>query len=107
MVTKPSNKQFHCLACRKTLLDVPKLLSSVIATDELEVKAFVQSAPAPQSAFSHLPRHRVLHTTSELTNILTLCKSLAETTTSNDSSHLISMAAHLLEYYLEIQSSEK
>ena len=106
VITKSSNMQFHCFACLETLIDVPKLLSSVIVTDKLEVKAFVLSASIPQSVFSHLLPHRVLSTTLELTNILAWHRSLAETPTSNDSSHLISMAAHLLEHYLEIQSSK-
>ena len=100
--TKSSKMQFHCFACLETLTDVPKLLSSVIVIDKLQVKAFVLSAPIPQSVFSHLLLHRVLSTTSELTNILALCKSLAENPTSNDSRHLISMATHLLKQYLEI-----
>ena len=98
MVTKSSNLQFHCVACLKTLTDVPKLLSYVIATDKPEVKSFVVSAPVPQLVFSDLLPPRVLSITSNLTNILALCKSFAESPTSNDSS-LISMAAHLLEHY--------
>ena len=94
--------QFHCFACLIALIEVPKLLLSVIVTDKLELKAFVLFAPVPQSVFSHLLPHRVLSSISELTNILALCKSLAETRISNDSSHLISMAAHLLEHHLEI-----
>ena len=74
-------------------------------TDKPEVKAFVLSAPIPQSVFFYLLPDRVLYTTSELTNILALWKSLEKTPTSNDSSHSISMATHLLEQYLEIQSS--
>ena len=58
-------------------IDAPCLRVSVIVNENLELKVFVLSTALPISAYDHLLSCKTLQTTSELTNILAFCKSLA------------------------------
>ena len=75
-ISTSNHMQFHYIACQENFYDTSKLLSSVVVTEDLIVKPFVLSTPLPSSSFCHIIAGTKLSNTSELLNILALCKSL-------------------------------
>ena len=71
--------EFHYILSTgiKDEIDAPCLQVSVIVNENLELKVFVLSTALPISAYGHLLSCKTLQTTSELSNILAFCKSLA------------------------------
>ena len=59
---------------------VPTLLASVLVTENLDMKVYVRSAVLPYSAYQHLMPLKQLKTTTQFSNMLSLCKSLSDET---------------------------
>ena len=73
-ISTSNRMQFHYIACQENFYDTSKLLSSVVVTEDLIVKPFVLSTPLPSSSFCHIIAGTKLSNTSEILNILALCK---------------------------------
>lgn len=100
-VAEDSCIQFHYLNCSAELLEAPKLLASVIITTSLQIHMFVSSAVIPVSAYKYLLSSTNLKTTTELTNLLALCKSICDNCSGGTSnSFSFSLAVSLLEQYI-------
>ena len=78
IVETDTSLEFHIFSRRENLFERPKLLVSVIIADTMELSAFVQSAYVPSATFEHLMSSKFLKTTSELLNVLALCKQLSD-----------------------------
>ena len=96
-LSNSNNMQFHFIGYQENFEDAPKLLSSVIVTEELTTKLFVLSTPLPPSPFFHIMSGTKLSNTSQLINILTLCKSFLQI---NNSNIFVNTAINFLEKYL-------
>ena len=95
---------FHYIELSNQLLDAPKLLGSVIITDKLEIQMFVSSASIPSSTYNHLlsssSRANSLKTTTELSNLLSFCKSACDRASDFNGNTCISLVVSLLNHYL-------
>ena len=98
--------QFHYIACQENFHDTPKLLPSVVLTEDLIVKHFVLSTPLPSSSFCHIIAGTKLSNTSELLKILALCKSLSQMDSSINSKVFISTTINCLEIFLSTRLDE-
>ena len=98
-ISTSNSRQFHYIACQENFYDTPKLLSSVVVRKDLIVKPFVLSTPLPSSSFCHIIAGTKLFNTSELLNILALCKSLLQMDSSINSKVFISTAVNCLEMF--------
>ena len=104
-VMEDNQAWFHYISTPETtqnpIKTAPNLLASVLVTGSFQVKAFVRSATLPCSAYKHLLTSQYLTTTSELTNLLALCKSLSDNSHSNNThQYLLNLTVSLLEEYL-------
>ena len=95
--------KFYFVEHTENVNDAPKLLASVIVDDALQVKTFVFGAAVPRSVYKHLLDSDTLKSTTELTNLLTPCKSLCEGDNEHDTC-CISLAISLLDRYIEAAS---
>ena len=71
---------FHLLLHNNDICVAPKLLASVVVHDELKINAFASQAALPMHICSHLLTNGSVASLSDLSNILVLCKSIAENT---------------------------
>ena len=77
---------------------VPKLLASLLVTEDLEMKAYVRSAVLPFSAFEHLISSQQLKSTIQFAYILSLWKSFSdETYRSTGNFYLLKLAITVFE----------
>lgn len=106
VVSNSNSMLFHYIACQENFQDAPKLLSSVVVTEDLTVKPFVLSIPLPSSSFCHIVSGTKLSNTSELLNILALCKSLSQMDSSISSKVFMSTAIKCLEIFLSTSLNE-
>ena len=95
---------FHYVAvvenCQNSVKTAPNLMASVLVTSLLEFKAYVKNAALPFDTFKHVLTSQLLSTTSELTNILALCKSLCADSYDNIShQYLLNLAILLLKEF--------
>ena len=72
---------FHLLLYNNICV-APKLLASVVVHDELKISAFASQAALPMHIYSHLLTDGSVASLSGCSNILVLCKSIAENTLS-------------------------
>ena len=105
-LSNSNNMQFDFIGYQKNFEYAPKLLSSVIVTEELTIKPFVLSTPLPPSSFFHIMSGTKLSNTSQLINILALCKSFSQMNNLNNLNILVNIAINFLEKYLSIQLDE-
>ena len=94
----PQQHAISYIACQENFYGTPKL-SSVVVTEDLIVKPFVLSTPLPSLSFCHIIAGTKLSNTSELLNILALCKSLSQMDSSINSKVFISSAINCLEMF--------
>lgn len=105
-VVEDKHAWFHYISMAEE--HAPMLLASVAITESLEIKAYVRSALIPYSAYQHLLPSKCLSTTTEFTNILSLCKSLCtDSHNSNNSFFLLRLALSILEQYISKQASSQ
>ena len=79
----------------------PSLLASLFVDVNLKIKVFIFSKLMPNASYSHLLLLPTLHSTSELKNILSLCKSVCYSSKDFISSNsCLSVVVNLLELYL-------
>ena len=71
---------FHLLLHNNDICVAPKLLASVVVYDELKISAFASQAALPMHIYSHLLTNGSFASLSGLSNILVLCRSIAENT---------------------------
>ena len=94
---------FHLLLHNDNICVAPKLLASVVVHDKLKISAFASQAALPVHIYSHLLTNGSVASLSGLSNILALCKSIAENTlTSTQKSCLIDVALSGLRPYLSL-----
>ena len=105
-ISTSNSMQFHYIACQENFHDTPKLLSSVVVTEDLIVKPFVLSTPLPSSSFCYIIARTKLSNTSQLLNILALCVSLSQMDSSINSKVFISTAINCFEMFLSTRLDE-
>ena len=92
---------FHLLLHNNDICVAPKLLTSVVVHDELKISAFASQAALPMYIYSHLLTNGSVASLSDLSNILVLCKNIAENTfVSTQKCCLIDVALSALSQYL-------
>ena len=98
VVETDASLEFHIFSRRENFLEPPKLLVSVIVANTMELSAFIHSAYVPSGTFEHLMSSKFLKTTSELLNVLALCKELSDGLFNDrDSDYYIDLAITILE----------
>ena len=75
-VMKDKVVEFRNIALLPDETTAPKLLTSIIVTDNLKVKAFVTSVLVPPKLYKYLQQSASLKSLSELANILAFCKGM-------------------------------
>lgn len=100
MYDRADSIQFHYLESSEDLSVSPKLLASVIVKKNLEVGVFIKSTAVPRKLYNHLLKSKCLQSVFELSNILSLCKTLSheELLSSDDTVHLDMASSHLQRY---------
>ena len=94
---------FHLLLHNNDICVAPKLLASVVVHDEFKISAFASQAALPMHIYSHLLTNGSVASLSDLSNILVLCKSIAENTfVSTQKCCLIDVASSVLSQYLSL-----
>ena len=94
---------FHLLLHNNDICVAPKLLASVVVYDELKISAFASQVALSMYIFSHLLTNGSVASLSGLSNILVLCKSIAENTfASTQKCCLIDVALSALSQYLSL-----
>ena len=94
---------FHLLLYNDNICVAPKLLASIVVHDELKISAFASQAALPVHIYSHLLTNGSVSSLSGLSNILALCKSIAENTlASTQKSCFIDVALSGLRQYLSL-----
>jgi len=87
-----------------TLFDAPKLLGTVIVTDQLEVQMFVSSTFIPKTSYHHLLQSSsstsIIKTTTELLNLLSFCKCACDRSTDFTANTCIALVISLLTHYI-------
>ena len=69
---------FHFLLHNNNICVAPKVLASVVIHDELKISAFTSQAALPMHICRHLLTNGSVASLSGLSNILILCRSIAE-----------------------------
>ena len=91
---------FYFIKQYDDLTVAPSLLASVFVDVNLEIKVFIFSKLMPNVFYRHLLLLPMLHSTSELKNILSLCKSVCDSSKDFISSNsCLSLVVNLLELY--------
>ena len=91
---------FHYIKQYDDLTMAPSLLASVFDDVNLDIKVFIFSKLMPNAFYSHLLLLPTLHSTSELKNILSLCKSVCDSSKDFISSNsCLSLVVSLLELH--------
>ena len=94
---------FHLLLHNNNICVAPKLLASVVVHDELKISAFTLQAALPMHIYSHLLTNGSVASLSGLSNILVLCKGIAENIfASTQKCCLIDVALNALSQYLSL-----
>lgn len=110
MSDRAESLQFHYIESDEDSSVSPKLSASVIVKKNLGIGVFIKSSAVPLRVYSHLLKSDCLQNASELSNILSLCKTLSQQDLlSNDETVLIDMAASHLQRYLgcELNATNK
>ena len=94
---------FHLLLHNNDICVALKLLASVVVHDELKISAFASQAALPMHIYSHLLTNGSVASLSGLSNILVLCKSIAENPFAfTQKCCLIEVALSALSQYLSL-----
>lgn len=94
-VIKGESIFFHCFSYTQ----VPKLLVTVTVSNDLSVAAYSQSLSISQNHFAHLLKNGCVKSGTDLTNIITHCKTLCDDDNTNTQFNL-ELAILSLQQYL-------
>lgn len=105
-VTGDTYLRFHYINSPESVDEAPRLLASVVVTKDLEVTPFIGSFMLPSETYSHLISSKHLKSSSDLTNILALCKALADGHyIGKDGTHFLHLALPYLQSYVSAELS--